>query len=157
MVTKVIFKEACFDKLSYAGKDFFDRELLLEKQTLKSVNKMIYDSLKDGIRLYIVSGFRSYEYQQGIIDRKLANGQLIEDIQKVNAVPGQSEHHTGRAIDFTTSDESEVLTECFEKTEAFKWLTKNAHKYNFFMSFPRNNKYGFIYEPWHWCYNNENN
>jgi D-alanyl-D-alanine carboxypeptidase len=157
MVAKVVFREASLGELSSAGKDFFERELLLEKQTLKSVTNMINDSLKDSVELFIVSGFRSYQYQQSIIDRKLANGQLIGDIKKVNALPGQSEHHTGRAIDFTTSEEIEVLTECFEKTDAFSWLTKNAHKYNFFMSFPRNNKYGFIYEPWHWCYNNENN
>ncbi|MDE4963702.1 D-alanyl-D-alanine carboxypeptidase family protein, partial [Francisella tularensis] len=29
-------------------------------------------------------------------------------------------------------------------------------KYGFKLSFPCNNEYGFIYEPWHWCYHNEN-
>ena len=74
---------------------------------------------------------------------------------KVNALPGESEHHTGMAIDLTTGDEKEVLTESFEKTYAFEWLTENAYKYGFKLSFPRNNDYGFVYEPWHWCYHNE--
>jgi len=51
--------------------------------------------------------------------------------------------------------EFEVLTEEFEKPTGFDWLTKNAKKFGFKMSFPRNNEYGFIYEPWHWCYQND--
>ena len=112
-------------------------------------------ALSDGVNLYIVSGFRSYAYQQSIINRKLANGLTLEQISMINALVGESEHYTGHAIDFTTDGEAEVLTECFENTQAFKWLQDNAINFGFNMSFPRNNKYGFIYEPWHWCYKNE--
>ncbi|MDE4996655.1 D-alanyl-D-alanine carboxypeptidase family protein, partial [Francisella tularensis subsp. holarctica] len=30
-----------------------------------------------------------------------------------------------------------------------------AHNYCFKLSFPCNNDFGFIYEPWHWCYHND--
>ncbi len=152
MVNKITFAEANDQELSYAGKDFYDRELYLELNTLDALKRMVSMANADNVELYIVSGFRSYQYQQSIIDRKLAEGQSLEQIIKVSALPGQSEHHTGRAIDFTTKNETIVLTENFEKTKAFEWLTNNANKFGFFMSFPRNNKYGFIYEPWHWCY-----
>ncbi|ABO46822.1 M15 family metallopeptidase [Francisella tularensis] len=155
MVRKIIFPEAKEHELISAGKDFFARDLLLEKNTYKAWLELKQAATDDGISLFIVSGFRSYEYQQKIIDRKLANGQTLEEIIRVNALPGESEHHTGRAIDLTTGDEKEVLTEDFEKTYAFEWLVKNAHKYGFKLSFPCNNDYGFIYEPWHWCYHNE--
>ena len=155
MVRKINFLEAKQHELSSVGKDFFDRDLLLEKNTYKAWLALKQAATNDGVSLFIVSGFRSYEYQQKIIDRKLASGQTLEQIMKVNALPGESEHHTGRAIDLTTGDEKEVLTESFEKTYAFEWLTKNAYKYGFKLSFLRNNDYGFVYEPWHWCYHNE--
>ena len=129
--------------------------MYLEKQTYKAWLEMEQKALSDGIKLYIVSGFRSYTYQQSIIDRKLANGQSLEQISTVNALVGESEHHTGYAIDFTTDGEVEVLTEDFENTKAFKWLQDNAEDFGFKMSFSRNNEYGFIYEPWHWCYKND--
>ncbi|GAB4224393.1 MAG: D-alanyl-D-alanine carboxypeptidase family protein [Francisella sp.] len=152
---RVIFPEADQQDLIFAGKDFFSRDLFLEKNTYKAWLNLQKAAKKDNIDLFIVSGFRSYAYQQKIIDKKLSQGQKLEDIMKVNALPGESEHHTGRAIDLTTGDEQEVLTESFENTNAFKWLTQNAHKYGFKLSFPRNNIYGFIYEPWHWCYHHE--
>lgn len=154
MVKRPLFEEAAANELVLAGKDFFARDFYLEKQTFKAWQKMVYEAFKDDIKLYTVSAFRSYAYQQGIIDKKLANGQSLEQISLVNALVGESEHHTGCAIDFTTDDESEVLTEGFEGTKAFRWLENNAKDFGFYMSFPRNNKYGFIYEPWHWCYKN---
>ncbi|AXA33921.1 M15 family metallopeptidase [Francisella adeliensis] len=152
MVKRPIYREASAQELVNAGKDFFDRDLYLEKQTHQAWLKLKEQASKDEVNLHIVSGFRSYDYQQNIINRKLANGQSIEQIFKVNALVGESEHHTGCAIDFTTGDEQEVLTENFENTQAFKWLTGNAYKFGFVMSFPRDNIYGFIYEPWHWCF-----
>ncbi|AHB98496.1 M15 family metallopeptidase [Francisella orientalis] len=152
MVKKIIFTEANKESLSHVGKDFFDRDVFLEKSTHLAWLELYKAATKEGISLYIVSGFRSYEYQQKVIDRKLANGQTLEQIMKVNALPGESEHHTGRAIDLTTDGEKEVLTELFESTLAFRWLSKNAHRFGFKMSFPRDNEYGYIYEPWHWCY-----
>ncbi|QEO57047.1 M15 family metallopeptidase [Francisella marina] len=152
MVRKIIFPEAKKEDLIYAGKDFFARDLFLEKNTHQVWLELKEAAEKEGILLYIVSGFRSYDYQQKIIDRKLASGQTLEQIMRVNALHGESEHHTGRAIDLTTGDEKEVLTESFENTLAFEWLSKNAHRFGFKMSFPRDNDYGYIYEPWHWCY-----
>lgn len=155
MVKRPIFKETCKSELILVGKDFFARDVLLEKQTHKAWLELKQKALNDGINLYIVSGFRSYAYQQKIIDRKLANGFSLEQISKVNALVGESEHHTGCAIDFTTDGEQEVLTENFENTLAFKWLQDSAKDFGFVMSFPRDNEYGFIYEPWHWCYKDE--
>ena len=105
----------------------------------------------DGVELQIVSAFRSVEYQLGIIRRKLERGLAMDDILRVSAAPGYSEHHSGRAFDLTTPG-YKALEEEFEKSPAFVWLSTNANVYGFTMSYPRGNKHGIAYEPWHWCW-----
>ena len=46
----------------------------------------------------------------------------------------------------------EKLEEEFDKSPAFKWLEKTAGNFGFRMSFPKNNRHGVAYEPWHWCW-----
>jgi len=110
---------------------------------------MVAAAATDGVRLLLVSGFRSVEYQAGLIRNKLGSGQTIEEVLKINAAPGFSEHHTGAAVDIATPG-SRPLTEEFESTPAFAWLTENARRFGFSMTYPRINPWGFIYEPWHW-------
>ena len=104
----------------------------------------------DGVTLLLVSGFRSVDYQARLIRKKINAGQSLGEILAVNAAPGYSEHHTGCAVDIATPG-SRPLTEEFEHSPAFRWLTDNAGKFGFSMSYPRNNAAGFIYEPWHWA------
>jgi zinc D-Ala-D-Ala carboxypeptidase len=105
----------------------------------------------DGISLVIVSGFRSVERQAEIIRGKLAAGLPREAILRASAPPGYSEHHTGRAIDLTTTG-VRPLEEEFETTAAFSWLSTRAPVFGFTLSYPRDNRHGFLYEPWHWCF-----
>ena len=104
-----------------------------------------------GIQLLIVSGFRGFDYQAGLIRKKLEAGQAIEEILRVNTAPGYSEHHTGRAVDIATPG-SRPLTEDFEHTDAFRWLTARAVEFGFSMTYPRDNPWGITYEPWHWSW-----
>ena len=104
-----------------------------------------------GVELQVVSGFRSVVHQLGILRRKLESGQSIEQILQVSAAPGYSEHHSGRAIDITTPGFT-ALEEEFEQSVAFAWLSTNAQSHGFRMSYPRGNRHGIAYEPWHWCF-----
>lgn len=108
----------------------------------------------DGITLLMVSAFRSVEFQAAIIRRKLEQGLSIGRILTVNAPPGYSEHHSGCAIDIGSPD-CPGLGEPFENTAAFAWLSANAVQFGLSLSFPRGNRYGYVYEPWHWCYRAE--
>ena len=128
--------------------------LSLDSVAAKAFLKMENDAAKDSIRFRIASTFRTFDRQAGIIDRKLKRGISIGSILKENTLPGYSEHHSGRAIDFI-SEGSSVLSIDFEKTKTFKWLLKNGTKYGFYLSYPKNNKDGIMYEPWHWMYRNE--
>jgi len=139
----------CEDLVSI-GLDMFQREQRLERGTALQWQSMVAAAIGDEVALAAISGFRSFDYQKGIIQRKLASGLQIDEILRVSALPGFSEHHTGRAIDIGTAG-FPALTEEFETTPAFEWLTNNAAKFGFSMSYPRKNPLGIIYEPWHWC------
>lgn len=108
-------------------------------------------ALAEGIELRIVSAFRSVERQAEIVRAKLARGLSLEDILCVSAPPGYSEHHSGRAVDVTSAGLPPLEVE-FEDSPAFRWLSANARRFGFFLSFPRQNRFGFAYEPWHWCF-----
>jgi D-alanyl-D-alanine carboxypeptidase len=108
----------------------------------------------DGIVIRIASAFRSIDRQVEIVREKLAQGASHESILSASAPPGYSEHHTGRAIDITTDGVVPFEVE-FENTAAFRWLSANAARFGFVLSFPRGNRYGYQYEPWHWFYNAE--
>jgi zinc D-Ala-D-Ala carboxypeptidase len=106
---------------------------------------------QDGVVLRIVSAFRTVERQVEIVRAKLADGLALDRILCTSAPPGFSEHHTGRAIDLAT-DSEQPLEEEFELTSAFRWLCLNAGRFGYSLSFPRDNRYGYAYEPWHWCF-----
>jgi len=104
---------------------------------------------RDKITLLAVSGFRSIEYQAILIRRKLNSGLRIDDILRVNAAPGYSQHHTGNALDIATPGYKPLMEE-FEESPAFEWLSLHAKDFGFALSYPRDNKVNVIYEPWHW-------
>lgn len=134
-----------------AGRDMFDRPQRMTPDTFKAWQAMQQAAASEGIELKLVSAYRSVEYQCEVIQRKLDSGRQIEEILRSNAIPGHSEHHTGCALDLHTGDD-EPLTESFETTTAFAWLTEHAERFGFYLSFPRNNPAGIDYEPWHWCF-----
>lgn len=104
-----------------------------------------------GVTLQIVSAFRSVDRQAEIIRSKLEAGVPLEHILVVSAPPGYSEHHTGRAVDVTTPG-TRALEEEFAGSAAFQWLSRNGSSFGYFLSYPRDNRQGYLYEPWHWCY-----
>lgn len=106
---------------------------------------------EEGIELLLISGFRSHAHQRNIIERKLMSGEPLDAILLVNAAPGYSEHHTGRAVDIGTPG-CPPLSEAFEHTAAFRWLTTRGADFGFRLSYPRHNRHGLIYEPWHWLF-----
>ncbi|HSX61652.1 MAG TPA: M15 family metallopeptidase [Tahibacter sp.] len=137
--------------LAFAGYDIHARPQWLTPRAARAWLRMRHAAALGQIELQLVSAFRSIEYQVGIIERKLARGQDMAQILAVSAAPGYSEHHTGRAIDLTTPGFA-ALEEEFEQSPAFRWLVKNAAEFGFSLSFPRGNRHGITYEPWHWCW-----
>jgi len=121
----------------------------LAPATARSWRQMKQTAALAGVELLLVSGFRSAHQQTELFRKKLAAGQQIDAILRVNAAPGFSEHHTGRAVDIATPG-TRPLTAQFETSKAFAWLTANAATFGFAMPYGRGNAFGFDYEPWHW-------
>ena len=137
--------------LAFAGRDRYRRPLWLTRTAARGWQALRAVAARDGIVLEAISGYRSHDYQLGIFERKLDRGQTVEQILTVNAAPGYSEHHSGRALDIGTPGEPPA-EESFERTPAFAWLTAHAGNFGFVMSYPRDNPHGIVYEPWHWYY-----
>lgn len=137
--------------LECAGKDRYQRALWLEYNTKQAWQRMQNNAKRDDVKLEAISGFRGHDYQMGIFQRKMARGLTVNEILRVNAAPGFSEHHSGRALDISTLNEP-AAEQSFEQTAAFNWLNKFAGDFGFRLSYPRNNIHGISYEPWHWYY-----
>ncbi len=133
-----------------AGPNLLGRMQRLSPEALGAWDEMRVAAAGDNVMLLLVSGFRSIIYQADIIRNKLNQGQSISEILQVSAAPGYSQHHTGRALDIA-SPGTRPLTEEFETSPAFAWLSKNAEKYGFSMTYPQGNPAGFVFEPWHWA------
>lgn len=137
--------------LRWAGRDVYGRALWLDDAATLGWQRLRAAAAADGVKLHAVSGFRGHAYQLGIIERKRRRGLALAEILTVNAAPGFSEHHSGRAIDIGTPGEPPAETS-FESTPAFAWLSRRGGEFGFRLSYPRDNPHGIIYEPWHWCW-----
>lgn len=131
-----------------------DRRLQLRKSAAQQFNAMVAAARRSGVAILPISGFRSLKDQQHLFfDVKAERGQTASKRAEVSAPPGYSEHHTGYAVDIGDGRAPATnLNTTFDKTQAYKWLSANAARYSFEMSFPKNNPQGVSYEPWHWRY-----
>ncbi|HTM59650.1 MAG TPA: M15 family metallopeptidase [Burkholderiales bacterium] len=142
------------DALEVAEIDDDGREYRLIPAAADAWRKMKAAAAAEGVVLKLISAFRSVDRQVEILKEKLAEGQTVDEILSASAPPGYSEHHTGRAIDIDTDGAAPLEIE-FERTPAFAWLSRNAARYGFVLSFPEGNRYGYQYEPWHWFYTDD--
>jgi D-alanyl-D-alanine carboxypeptidase len=110
------------------------------------LQKMMDDAQSAGIDLKIISAYRSFAEQAGL--KSAYTVTYGSGANKFSADQGYSEHQLGTTIDFTTAKLSANFSS-FEKTDGYRWLTENAYKYGFILSYPKGNSY-YIYEPWHW-------
>ena len=107
-------------------------------------SELVAGAAADGIEIFMLSGFRSYETQTGLYNRYVAqDGQAAADTY--SARPGHSEHQTGLALDVNS------ISYSFADTPEGQWLAANAHKYGFIIRYGRDKQSltGYAYEPWH--------
>ena len=131
--------------------DYYGRPQQLTPEAFSAWQEMKAAASADHVVIHLISAYRDADYQCQIFKKKLAAGQELASILQVNAAPGYSEHHTGRAIDIGTENCPALETE-FEETPAFTWLCEKAGNFGYSLSYPKNNALGISYEPWHWCF-----
>lgn len=134
---------------------------LFETQTAIMLETMLDDALDDGIRIRVISGYRSDDYQQMLREREISSNMghgmdylsAVRKTDKTLAPVGCSEHGTGLAADLCTWESDDVEPE-FHRTAAGKWLCKRSSEYGFILRYPRFKEHitGIDYEPWHYRY-----
>ena len=137
-------------KLTEIPNDFVYREggdpEFFHAQAYSFFKAMMEDALEDEVKLWVVSAFRSFDEQ-----RALKGAYTVtygSGANTFSADQGYSEHQLGTTLDLTTEGLTGGLNG-FETTPAYTWLTQNAYKYGFTLSYPKENAY-YIFEPWHW-------
>ncbi|HEY0002712.1 MAG TPA: M15 family metallopeptidase [Actinoplanes sp.] len=93
----------------------------------QSLNQMIADAEKAGVKIGITDSYRPYDEQVDLARRKglYSQGGLA-------AKPGTSEHGWGMATDLDLNNKAQA------------WMRANGEKYGFVENTPR--------ESWHWAY-----
>lgn len=133
---------------SYTSKD---NETAVLPVTVEHLNNMMDDFVMQGGSgsIMVVSGYRTYDYQQNLFDSSVARNGL-EHTRRYVAQAGGSEHHTGYAVDLWSLNTGTYL-EC---TGEYSWLSENCHKYGFILRYTaEKEEYTRIGpEGWHFRY-----
>lgn len=116
----------------------------LRPELTRAFAKMRDAAARDGVSLWIISGFRSYASQKSVYAAKIRQYGFAT-AEKRSARPGHSEHQTGLAIDVNS------ISQSWGDTRAGRWVAKNAHRYGFIVRYPKGKTAvtGYAYEPWH--------
>ncbi len=106
-----------------------------------------------GISLWIVSGFRSYENQRLLHERYIKE-LGAEYTKRMSAEAGHSEHQLGVAFDIGGTNSAMLLNQSFKDSNEFAWLAEHAHEYGFILRYPdgKETQTGYMFEPWHFRY-----
>lgn len=121
----------------------------LTSEAAEALEKMFRDAKKSNVYLLGVSGYRDYNYQKNLYEAEV---EVFGEQRASNyvAMPGESEHQTGLAMDVLSKD-YQVLDEGFKNTKAYSWLCDNCKDFGFIIRYPEGKEgiTGYKYEPWH--------
>lgn len=159
-LTKFISKDFDFNAISYVPQDLISINTsvyiyapagaMLRKQAAQDLKLLAKDFYKRfQIQLIIVSAYRSYDYQEQLVDTyKKRMGTWKTEV--LSARPWHSEHQAWLAIDiFSPSTETEFFNREDYKIY-YNRFKKNAHRYGFHQSYQRGKELdGYLKEPRH--------
>jgi D-alanyl-D-alanine carboxypeptidase len=122
-------------------------DLQLRSPAAAALEEMAQGAKAEGLSLLASSAYRSYDYQVQLFDR-YAREMGREEADKISARAGFSQHQLGLVIDFGSIDDS------FALTKEGKWLTANASRFGWSLSYPRGYEAitGYNWESWHYRY-----
>ena len=106
----------------------------------------------NGTPIVVISGYRSFSYQQDLYDRRVDEVGETE-AARGTARPGHSEHQLGTAVDVLDEGVGD-LTTAFALTPAGQWVAAHAHEFGFVLSYPEGvtDRTCYEFEPWHLRY-----
>ena len=142
----------------------------MHKLARQALIKMKDAAAKDGIKIEVVSAYRSFQRQKEIYEGKYKHftGQGLTPMDSIlkiieySTIPGTSRHHWGTDLDLIDGGvnprpESVLQPQLFHGDGPFcklkDWLNIHANSFGFYEVYTNNaNRSGFKYEPWHFSY-----
>lgn len=141
----------------------------LHKQVQPAFERMAEAARESGIKIEVVSAFRSFERQKQIFEGKykrftrqgLSPEEAIAKIIEYSTIPGTSRHHWGTDIDLIDANpprpEAVLEARHFHGEGPFckfkEWMNEHAEKFGFYEVYTDlPDRRGFKYEPWHFSY-----
>jgi len=132
--TNKVGKEDSFDIIYYKDTDVpMNRAIVSDYSKFSAA---VLDAC--GEKMFVMSSVRSFEEQD----------QLFKEDPEVAAPPGESEHHTGLALDVYAY---QFAGPGFLDSPVGKFVQKNCADFGFIIRYPEGKEglTGFSYEPWH--------
>ena len=125
----------------------------LDERIIPAMQQFVADCRAAGNTVFLSSGYRDYDTQTFLFNRKVEQYGDEDVAATIVARPGTSEHQTGLAADIT-DQYYETKNESLEYTAMYQWMFAHCQEYGFILRFPkgRDDVTGIIYEPWHFRY-----
>ena len=126
------------------------------------IRKPVHDALEEmfaaaedaGYKLYLKSGYRSYQTQETMYFNRLDKNNGVDDgwVSK----PGASDHQTGLGVDVLNYSwtKKDGMNEKFAAEEEAKWMAEHCWEYGFVLRYMEDKEEvtKINYEPWHLRY-----
>lgn len=121
----------------------------LRKEAADKFEEMASAMLKENLKIYAGSTYRSYSYQEGLYNRYVKKDGFKE-AETYSARAGYSEHQLGLAVDIVNGKWNYLS----ENDKEYTWLVNNSYKYGFILRYPHESEYitGYVFEDWHFRY-----
>lgn len=135
--------------LEEINKDYSMGKQRLRKEAKEKFEEMCSDALKENIKIYAGSTYRSFSYQEGLYNRYVKQDGF-DKAETYSARAGYSEHQLGLAIDIANGKWNFLSEDDIE----YSYLIDNSYKYGFILRYPRGKEYvtGYMFEDWHFRY-----
>ena len=119
----------------------------LSRRIMPDLMAMVETARNSGLELLVSSAYRSYDYQERVYRRHVADLGTAE-ADRVSARPGHSQHQLGTTVDFGS------ISVGYGTTVNGRWMASNAWRFGFSLSYPADAEEltGYRYEPWHFRY-----
>ena len=128
-------------------------QMKLQETCAQALVEMFEAGLKEDIRLYLKSAYRSYQTQKTMYYNRLKRNNGRDD-GWVN-MPGASDHQTGLGCDIVSrSWRDKAMNRDFAKTKEAQWMVENAARFGFILRYPSDKEAEteINFEPWHYRY-----
>lgn len=140
-------------------KDYYGFDV--DERIYDELDRMFADAKEDGINLMMASGYRNFNTQTYLYEKKINSftraGYSLEEATAIASMkvtpPLTSEHETGLAVDIL-SYKYDNMDSGFGDSEAGIWLAENCFKYGFILRYQEGKEdiTKIQYEPWHFRY-----